>query len=77
MFLMEFSDVKKWIVFFLGILCAIVIANALSNILMGYSGINGWPNFVVGFVLYAVFFFAILYILEKLLGIEFFGIGRL
>jgi len=73
---MEFADVKKWVIFFLGILCAIIIANALSNLIMAYTAISGWENFVVSFVLYAVFFFAILYLLEKLLGIEFFGFGR-
>jgi uncharacterized protein HemY len=74
--IMEFADVKKWVIFFLGILCAIVIANALSNLIMTYTAISGWVNFVVSFVLYALFFFAILYLLEKMLGIEFFGFGR-
>jgi uncharacterized protein HemY len=73
---MEFADVKKWVIFFLGILVAIIIADALSNLLMNYSGLSGWLNFVISFVLYAVFFFAILYLLEKILGIEFFGFGR-
>ncbi|MFZ0005185.1 MAG: hypothetical protein WCC86_08225 [Methanoregula sp.] len=74
---MDFVEVKKWIIFFLGILCAIVIANALSNMIMNNSGVTGWVNFVVNFILYAVFFFAILYVMEKLLGIDFFGFGRL
>ena len=45
--LMEFADVKKWVIFFLGILCAIIIANALSNLIMEYTAITGWVNFVV------------------------------
>lgn len=76
MICMEFADVKKWVIFFLGILVAIIIADALSNIVMNYSGLTGWVNFVIDFVLYAVFFFAILYVLEKVVGIEFFGFGR-
>ncbi|MGA2104686.1 hypothetical protein [Methanoregula sp.] len=74
---MDFAEVKKWVIFFLGILCAIVIANALSNMIMDNSGVTGWENFVVSFILYAVFFFAILYVIEKLLGIDFFGFGRI
>jgi CBS domain containing-hemolysin-like protein len=70
---MEFADIKKWVIFFIGILVAIIIADALSNMLMNYSGLTGWVNFVVSFVLYAVFFFAILYVLEKVAGIKFFG----
>lgn len=74
---MEYADVKKWVIFFIGILVAIVIANALSNILMAYTGITGWMEFVVSFILYAALFFAILYLMERFLGIEFFGFGRL
>jgi len=73
---MEFADIKKWVIFFLGILVAIIIADALSNLLINYSGLTGWVNFVVSFVIYAVFFFAILYVLEKTMGIEFFGFER-
>ncbi|ABS55682.1 hypothetical protein Mboo_1164 [Methanoregula boonei 6A8] len=73
---MDFATVRKWVIFFLGILIAIVIANALSNLITAYTGLSGWVNFVVGFVLYAVIFFAILYVLEKAIGIEFFGFGR-
>ncbi|MFA5238009.1 MAG: hypothetical protein WC362_09170 [Methanoregula sp.] len=73
---MDSSEIKKWVIFFLGILCAIIIANALSNLIMVYTGMTGWVEFVVSFVLYAVLFFAILYAMEKLFGIEFFGFGR-
>jgi hypothetical protein len=40
------------------------------------AGMTGWINLVVSFVLYAVIFFALLYVMEKLFGIEFFGLGR-
>jgi hypothetical protein len=73
---MDSAAIKKWVIFFLGILVAIIIANWLSNLIMAYAGMTGWVNFVVSFVLYAVFFFAILYVLEKVFGIEFFGFGR-
>ena len=73
---MDFAPVKKWAVFFIGILCAIVIADALSNVLVSATGIVGWMKFMVSFILYAVFFFAILYALEKIFHIEFFGFWR-
>ncbi len=74
---METAEIKKWVIFFLGILVAIVIANALSNIIMSYTGITGWVEFLVSFVLYAALFFGILYLMERFLGIEFFGFNRL
>ncbi len=73
---MDMSAVKKWVIFFAGILCAILIADALSNIIVAATGISGAPGFVVNFVLYVVIFFGILYAIEKLFGIGFFGFGR-
>jgi uncharacterized membrane protein len=73
---MEFAVIKKWVIFFLGILVAIIIANALSNLIVADAGMTGWINLIVSFVLYAVIFFALLYVMEKLFGIEFFGLGR-
>jgi len=73
---MEYADVKKWVIFFIGILVAIVIADALSKIIMAYTNFTDWMEFVISFVLYAALFFAILYLMERFLGIEFFGFGR-
>jgi hypothetical protein len=73
---MDFAPVKKWAIFFIGILCAIVIADKLSNAIVSATGMVGWMKFLVSFVLYAVFFFAILYALEKIFHIEFFGFWR-
>jgi hypothetical protein len=69
---MDYATVKKWATFFLGILCAIVVADALANVIVSAAGIAGWMNFLVNFLLYAVFFFATLYAIEKIFHIEFF-----
>ena len=73
---MDSASVKKWAKFFIGILCAIVIADALSNLIVSAAGITGWMNFLINFVLYAFFFFAILYAIERIFHIEFFGFWR-
>ncbi len=73
---MDYATVKKWALFFIGILCAIVIADALSNIIVSVAGITGWVNFLINFLLYAAFFFAILYLIEKIFHIDFFGFRR-
>jgi hypothetical protein len=73
---MDFAPVKKWAVFFIGILCAIVIANTLSNALVSSTGMVGWMKFLVSFILYAVFFFLFLSALQKIFHIEFFGFWR-
>jgi len=73
---MDFETVKKWAMFFIGILSAIVIADALSNVIVTSAGLSGWVSFLVNFILYAIFFFAILYAIEKIFHIEFFGFWR-
>jgi hypothetical protein len=73
---MDYATVKKWSLFFIGILCAIVIADALSNMIVSAAGITGWENFLINFLLYAAFFFAILYFIEKIFHIDFFGFRR-
>ena len=73
---MDLAPVRKWALFFIGILCAIVIADTLAMMLVSFTGIEGWMKFLINFVLYAVFFFAILYTLEKLFRIEFFGFNK-
>ncbi len=69
---MDMSSVRKWAIFFIGILCSILIADSLSNAIISAIGLNGWLMFIINFVLYAVLFFGILYIIEKILGIRFF-----
>lgn len=69
---MDMSSVRKWAFFFIGILSSILIADTLSNLIITASGLNGWIRFVVSFVLYAVLFFGILYVIEKIFGIRFF-----
>ncbi|MDD1702891.1 MAG: hypothetical protein LUQ31_07945 [Methanoregula sp.] len=73
---MDIAVVKKWVIFFLGIVIAIVIADYLSRLIMSVTGMTGWMEFVISFILYAALFFGLLYAIEKLLGIEYFGFGR-
>jgi hypothetical protein len=73
---MDFAPLKKWAIFFAGILCAIVIEDALSDAIVSATGMAGWMMFLVSFTLYAVFFFAILSVLEKIFAIEFFGFWK-
>ncbi len=73
---MDIAAVKKWVIFFAGILCAIIIADALSSTIVGAAGLAGAPGFIISFVLYAAIFFGVLYAIEKIFGIAFFGFGR-
>jgi hypothetical protein len=73
---MDMSSVRKWAVFFIGILCSILIADYLSNAIIAVTGLNGWVRLIVSFVLYAVLFFSILYIIEKIFNIRFFDFGN-
>ena len=73
---MEMRAIKKWLVFFCGILAAIMVADLLSNFIVSAMGIVGWSRFLVSFVIYAVLFFALLHAIERIFGISFFGMNR-
>jgi hypothetical protein len=73
---MDMAAVKKWVIFFAGVLCAILVGDTISNILVSLAGLSGTAGFIVNFVLYAVIFFAVLYMLEVVFHIEFFGLKR-
>jgi hypothetical protein len=70
---MDFSTVKKWVVFFIGILCTIVIADFLAVAIVSALGIGGWIGFLINFVLYAVFFFGVLYAFERIFRVDYFS----
>jgi hypothetical protein len=69
---MDSASIKKWVSFLAGILCAILIADALSNAIITATRLTGPAGFIISFVLYAVFFFGVLYAIEKITGITFF-----
>jgi hypothetical protein len=73
---MESAVIKKWVVFFAGILGAVLLADALSTILVSASGIQGSIKIVAGFILYALLFFGILYIIQKIFHFEFFSFWK-
>jgi hypothetical protein len=70
---MNSADIKKWAVFFAGILCAILVADAISNAIVAVTRLTGPAGLIFSFVLYAVIFFGILYAIEKITGITFFS----
>jgi len=72
---MDFSSVRRIVTFVLVLLCAILVSNTLSNIIMATLGFTGIFGFIIGFVLYAVFFFGVLYFFERFFGITIFRFG--
>jgi len=70
---MDLSSVKRGVTLILVLLCAILIANGISNVLMSVLGLTGIPGFIAGFVIYAVIFFGVLYLFERFGGIRIFN----
>jgi len=69
---MDLSTVKRAGTIILVLLCAILVANTLSNLFMNALGLSGAVGFVMGFVLYAILFFSVLYLFEKFFAIRIF-----
>jgi len=72
---MDLSSARRIVTFVLVLLCAILVANTLSNILLAALGLSGIFGFIVGFVIYAVFFFGVLFFFERFFGITIFRFG--
>ncbi len=72
---MDLSSARRIVTFVLVLLCAILVANTLANILLAALGLTGIFGFIAGFVIYAVFFFAVLYFFERYFGITLFRFG--
>lgn len=73
---MHVQSLIRWIVLFLGILCAILIADAVSTGIVTLTGMKGWPAYVINFVLYAAMLFTALAVLKKYGQIDIFNVGR-
>ena len=73
---MESATVKRWVLFFAGILGAVLLADALSTILIAATGLEGSMKLLAGFILYALLFFGILYAIQKIFHFEFFSFWR-
>lgn len=72
---MDLSAVKRAAVFIVVLLCAILVANTISNVLIFMLGLSGIAGFIAGFVVYAVIFFGVLYLFERFFGISIFHFG--
>lgn len=71
---MEPGSVKRVLTLMAGILAAFFIPSALSHAVVVLFQLKGWSMEVISFVMYAVFFFAVLHLLQKYAHIVFFGI---
>jgi len=73
---MDTGSVKRWLVLFLGILFAILIADLVSGSIVLITGLKGWPAYIVNLVLYAAFLFAALSVMKKYACIDVFRFDR-
>jgi hypothetical protein len=69
---MDLSLVKRAAGIIVVLLCSVLVANAVSNILMDLSGLGGPVGFVAGFIVYAAVFFGMLYLFERFGGVSIF-----
>jgi hypothetical protein len=76
MVFMESAAIKRWVLFFAGIVGAVLLADALSTILIAATGLEGSMKLFAGFILYALLFFGILYAVQKIFHFEFFSFWR-
>ena len=72
---MDPESVKRGIVLFLGVVSAVLIADAISGIIVTLSGFTGTAAFFLNFLVYAGILFGVLYVLKRFAGIDIFRFG--
>jgi hypothetical protein len=72
---MDLSFAKRVVVLFIVLLIAWIAAHTLSVMLLSAFGLSGGAAFIAGLLLYALVFFAVLSLLEKLLDIRIFTVN--
>lgn len=66
------SATRQWVFLICGILASVIISDRLTAILIAGTGLSGSAGFLAGFILYAILFFGILALIEKVTGFRFF-----
>jgi hypothetical protein len=69
---MDLVSVKRIIILILGFVVSYLTAEILSAIIVRILGLTGPAMYVVSFILWAVIFFAVLSLLQKVLRTSFF-----
>jgi hypothetical protein len=73
---MAMGSIRKIATLLVGILIAFLIANTLSDAVVILFQLKGAVGMIVSFILYAVFFFAVLHLIQRYAHIDFFGFDR-
>jgi hypothetical protein len=73
---METGTITRVITLAAGILAAWLVADTLSTAITTLTGLKGAAGMILGFIIYAVIFFAVLGLLEKYAHITFFRFDR-
>jgi len=72
---MDPEFVKRGIVLFLGIVSAVLIADAVSGVVVTFSGVTGTVAFFLRFLVYAAILFGVIAALKRFAGIDIFRFG--
>ena len=72
---MDPESVKRGVVLFLGIVSAVLIADAISGVVVSLSGFTGTAAFFLNFLVYAGILFGVIYLLKRFAGIDIFRFG--
>lgn len=72
---MDPESVKRGVVLFLGIVSAVLIADALSGLIVTFSGLTGTAAFFLSFLVYAGILFGVIFVLKRFAGIDIFRFG--
>ena len=70
--IMDTSGIRRGLTFLAGIVLSLLTAGVVSPVILAVAGLTGAIGFLAGFILYAIIFFAILGVIERVTGFRFF-----
>jgi D-alanyl-lipoteichoic acid acyltransferase DltB (MBOAT superfamily) len=72
---MDPESVKRGVVLFLGIVSAVLIADALSEMIVPLTRVTGAAASILHLLVYAGILFGVIYLLKRFAGIDIFRFG--
>lgn len=72
---MDRAKVLYWLTFIVTILFAVLVSNWVAYIAMVAVGLGGIAGLIVNFIVFAVCFFGIIYVMGRFTGVNILGLG--
>ncbi|MEN6609530.1 MAG: hypothetical protein ABFC24_01685 [Methanoregulaceae archaeon] len=72
---MDRAKAVYWLTFIVTIIFAVIVSNRIASIAMVAVGLGGIAGLVVNFIVFAICFFGIIYVMGRFTGVNILGLS--